>query len=214
VQATESFTLPNGAVRPMTDVELDDFINGANPETTEGVKLARVVNTPTVAASVALDASENDRPSEHAIVDVEAQKRFVLAGNAIFTLRSLKTGKRFTYKVSKAKPNPSFPNQGPTYFVSLLNGPENTSNYQYMGLMQNFGALAWGVRQTRGSRVSAMADSYKGIVWFLGNVANGKPVSNVEVFHAGKCGRCGRTLTVPESIESGIGPECAKKGEF
>jgi hypothetical protein len=27
--------------------------------------------------------------------------------------------------------------------------------------------------------------------------------------HAGKCGRCGRKLTVPQSIETGIGPECA-----
>jgi hypothetical protein len=32
-----------------------------------------------------------------------------------------------------------------------------------------------------------------------------------KVHHEGRCGRCGRTLTVPESIESGIGPECAKK---
>jgi hypothetical protein len=29
------------------------------------------------------------------------------------------------------------------------------------------------------------------------------------VWHEGRCGRCGRKLTVPESIESGFGPECA-----
>jgi len=29
--------------------------------------------------------------------------------------------------------------------------------------------------------------------------------------HEGKCGRCGRKLTVPLSIETGIGPECASK---
>jgi hypothetical protein len=32
----------------------------------------------------------------------------------------------------------------------------------------------------------------------------------IEVWHEGKCGKCGRTLTVPSSIESGIGPECMK----
>lgn len=32
----------------------------------------------------------------------------------------------------------------------------------------------------------------------------------VEIWHEGKCGRCGRQLTVPESIESGFGPECVK----
>lgn len=28
----------------------------------------------------------------------------------------------------------------------------------------------------------------------------------------GACGRCGRKLTVPGSIASGIGPTCAEKG--
>ena len=31
----------------------------------------------------------------------------------------------------------------------------------------------------------------------------------VEVWHEGICGRCGRKLTVPESVERGLGPECA-----
>lgn len=33
----------------------------------------------------------------------------------------------------------------------------------------------------------------------------------VEVWHEGRCGRCGRRLTVPESISTGFGPECVKK---
>ena len=32
-----------------------------------------------------------------------------------------------------------------------------------------------------------------------------------EVFHVGTCGRCGKKLTTPESILTGLGPECAKK---
>lgn len=28
--------------------------------------------------------------------------------------------------------------------------------------------------------------------------------------HVGKCGRCGRKLTTPKSIETGLGPECEK----
>jgi hypothetical protein len=32
-----------------------------------------------------------------------------------------------------------------------------------------------------------------------------------DVHHEGKCGRCGRKLTVPESVKSGFGPECAGK---
>lgn len=29
------------------------------------------------------------------------------------------------------------------------------------------------------------------------------------IYHLGRCGRCGRALTVPSSVESGFGPECA-----
>jgi hypothetical protein len=31
---------------------------------------------------------------------------------------------------------------------------------------------------------------------------------NLEIWHEGRCGRCGRKLTVPESIHNGYGPEC------
>jgi len=35
-----------------------------------------------------------------------------------------------------------------------------------------------------------------------------------ELMHEGRCGRCGRPLTRPESIQSGIGPICATLGGF
>ena len=35
--------------------------------------------------------------------------------------------------------------------------------------------------------------------------------ANVTVWHEGKCGACGRKLTVPDSIKSGIGPVCAAR---
>jgi hypothetical protein len=33
---------------------------------------------------------------------------------------------------------------------------------------------------------------------------------NLLKFGEGKCGKCGRALTVPSSILTGIGPECSK----
>lgn len=35
-------------------------------------------------------------------------------------------------------------------------------------------------------------------------------LGRIEVWHEGRCGRCARRLTVPESILIGIGPECAE----
>lgn len=39
-------------------------------------------------------------------------------------------------------------------------------------------------------------------------IAGGVIPPSLEVWHEGRCGRCGRALTVPESIASGIGPVC------
>ena len=33
-------------------------------------------------------------------------------------------------------------------------------------------------------------------------------ITKADGWHEGRCGRCGRKLTVPESIEAGYGPEC------
>jgi hypothetical protein len=44
--------------------------------------------------------------------------------------------------------------------------------------------------------------------WLFGHLLERRPLPRCTVHHEGRCGRCGRTLTVPESIESGFGPEC------
>jgi DNA-directed RNA polymerase subunit RPC12/RpoP len=33
----------------------------------------------------------------------------------------------------------------------------------------------------------------------------------IKVYHEAKCARCGHRLTVPESIETGFGPNCLEK---
>jgi len=62
------------------------------------------------------------------------------------------------------------------------------------------------------ARVGKDAPSVKAFDWFWRHMAQGDDVSTlVEVHHEGRCGRCGRALTVPESIKSGFGPECIGK---
>jgi Family of unknown function (DUF6011) len=47
--------------------------------------------------------------------------------------------------------------------------------------------------------------------WALVRVWNDLPLpEGYRLHHEGRCGRCGRLLTVPESITSGYGPECVK----
>jgi hypothetical protein len=136
--------------------------------------------------------------SDHRFATIADAKAFALAGNAIITLQSLRTGAHFTYKVRAAKND-----QG--YYVSLLSGPDNESDYSYLGMIRGgiFGL-------TKASRVSLNTPSVRAFEWFWNMVRDGIATELV-VRHEGRCGRCGRTLTVPESIDRGIGPECAGK---
>jgi len=127
---------------------------------------------------------------------------FTTAGNATLTLRSAKTGKRFTYKVRAPKDR----NAGQR-FVSLLTGADNTSDYTYLGLLTATGEF----RMTRASRMASDSLPVVAFGFFAKKVLiEGSLPEALEVRHEGHCGRCGRALTVPESIDRGIGPECIK----
>lgn len=125
-------------------------------------------------------------------------KRFFTLGNATFTVSNA-TGTHYTYKVSR-------PDEDKPYFVGLLTGPDNEASYTYMGLLD---PNTLQVRLTKASKYNLQSTPYRVINWALGKVAHGTPLpSGYAIQHEGKCGRCGRKLTTPESIERGIGPEC------
>jgi hypothetical protein len=127
-----------------------------------------------------------------------AIETFVLAGNAIFTLSNPNTGGRFTYRVRASKRDPSL------RLVSVLTGPDNSSDYTYLGLVNGEGRFFHGKKST----IASDAPSVKAFAWFWNHVENPAPAI---VQHEGRCGRCNRKLTVPESIATGLGPECAGK---
>ncbi len=126
-------------------------------------------------------------------------KGFMLAGKATFTIRSQATQNRFTFKVKKVQDATDL------FFVSLMTGSDNESHYSYMGVIRN-GRFA----RTAKSKISESEVSYKAFSWFWQNMLDNQMPTTVECWHEGKCGKCNRKLTVPESIERGIGPECWK----
>ena len=128
-----------------------------------------------------------------------AQKNFILAGKAIITVENVETGNRFTYKISAHK-------EKTLHFVSLLTGPDNLRDYSYMGTIFDAGEFRW----TRSSRVGKDAMSFKAFDYVWRKLLNGGLPKQIKIWHEGRCCKCGRVLTVPESIERGIGPECAQ----
>jgi hypothetical protein len=116
----------------------------------------------------------------------------------------------YTFKVSQSEPTERWPN--PAHFVNLLTGPDNTSDYSYLGMLNpNTGEI----RLTAKSCAGATAWSVRIVRRVMGAVFEGDGVESIrrngwDIDHEGRCGRCGRALTVPESIEVGIGPDCAE----
>ncbi len=130
-------------------------------------------------------------------------RTFALAGNAIFTVTSRKTGTRFTFKIQK--PSPTTP-----HFVKVLSGPDNENDYRYFGII--FNSTTFVHANPEKTTISPEAPSAQAFAWLWKNLHNPKALSQVEIHHEGRCCRCGRKLTVPSSVESGVGPECMKMG--
>ncbi len=145
---------------------------------------------------------ESTRAPESAMLGPTDTARFVMAGNATFTLVSKKTGARFTYRVREAKED-----DDSRMFVSVLTGSNNEGDYEYLGTIFEKKRFCHG----RKSRVGGESPSAKAFAWFFERLVRGGDLSECEVWHSGRCGRCGRKLTVPESVASGLGPECGSK---
>jgi len=131
----------------------------------------------------------------HQIKHSEALK-FIFAGKSIFTVKNPKTDNRFTFKVNKHKVDD-------IYFVNVLTGPDT---FQFIGTLNS----NTNYKHSRNSRITFESKSAKVFDFIIKGLRSNKLPQFIEIWHEGKCGRCGRRLTVPESIESGFGPECTK----
>lgn len=129
-------------------------------------------------------------------------KSFTLAGNATFTVENTATGGRYTFKVQAGKA------ENAPHFVKVLTGSDNTADYTFLGTIFGEGDFV----HSRKSAISREAPSAKAFAWLWQTLRAETPnLRTVRVLHEGRCGRCGRALTVPSSIESGLGPECSQK---
>jgi hypothetical protein len=130
-------------------------------------------------------------------------KDFIFGGNATFTVINTQTKNRFTFKVKHPKGNKD------VFFVSVLNGSDNYSNYTFVG---TFFSKSNSYRYSKKSSVGSDAQSAKVISWFFSRfIDNEEKYPFVQVYHEGKCGSCGRKLTTPQSIKTGRGPVCSGK---
>ncbi len=147
-------------------------------------------------------------------------KEFVIAGRAIFTLsvpapfvaEHPECSDRYTFQVKRKPATDRWPE---SWFINLLTGPDNSRDYSPLGRMNpETGAMRL-VRSTQMNDRSWSVKLVRRVLACVFEVANAKPEdilrAGFELRHEGRCGRCGRRLTVPESIDIGLGPTCAAK---
>lgn len=126
----------------------------------------------------------------------EAARVAITAGNATFTICSKTTGKHLTFKAKKAK-------RSGKIWVSVLTGPDNEADFEFIGGLDPETGMVRG-RGFEGPR--------RALNWINARIfGEGRLPETATVHHEGRCCKCGRKLTTPESIESGIGPVCAGK---
>lgn len=130
-------------------------------------------------------------------------KAFALAGKATISLQSGLTGMHYTYKITKHK------DKNDLYFINLLHGPDNEDDYQYIGCYYADTEYFNPCKTWKERAVFSWPPSLRAIKFFFEHI-NDIP-DKLFVYHEGRCGKCGRKLTTPESIERGFGPECYKE---
>tara|TARA_R110000765_G_scaffold347472_1_gene437578 strand:+ start:494 stop:940 length:447 start_codon:yes stop_codon:yes gene_type:complete len=140
--------------------------------------------------------------------DAQTAIDYITGGKATFTLTSAKSGNHFTFKANTAKSDDA--KAYPPLFIKVLDGPDNSWNgdWLYLGyIAADSDALK------AGRKGHPEAPSYKALDWTLRKLfETGLIPAEVTIQHEGSCCRCNRQLTHPNSIASGIGPECSKKG--
>lgn len=120
---------------------------------------------------------------------------FMLGGNSYVTLRSQKTGNRYTYRIVKR-------DDGMT-FVSYLAGSDNRKDYIYLGM------IVGDLKFTPTAKSPPEGDPHRAFRYAWRNLVLKQRIApDLEIWHEGRCGRCGRMLTTPESIERGFGEDC------
>lgn len=127
---------------------------------------------------------------------------FILGGNSTFTLKSRKSGKHFTYRARADESDPK------RVYVSVLTGGENERDYSFLGTIFRHNDIHAVFRHGKKSKISPEAQSAAAFRWFWDHAKNPPPA--VEFIKSGRCCRCNRVLTTPESVAAGIGPECSK----
>jgi len=150
-------------------------------------------------------------------IKLEMFKRFALAGFAIFTV-SWKHSKKKKYHTFKCVCTPRHPESKQEHGWDLyaLGGQDVHAWFiDHEGPWVYCGEFYWEGDKFMWQpslEVDYSSDTFKVWKWLFDRWWTLQQFENtVTIENHGRCGKCGRMLTTPESIRTGFGPVCLKK---
>lgn len=130
------------------------------------------------------------------LTDKDTIRKYILGGRGVVTLKS-PSGVHHTYVFRRPKNPTEFPDD--VLFVYALH---DKNKLFYIGMIES-GKF----RLTKSSRFLSDTPIVKGAFYIM-KMASHNFNTSMELYHEGMCSVCGRQLTNPKSILSGVGPKC------
>jgi len=148
--------------------------------------------------------------------------RFILAGNAWFAIKSLKTGTVFQYRVNASKSNQCMVNTATkAWWVEALGSTtgDMSSPYQYIGGLYRrdnntpkfYKGNAWTNSHGHTTNPLVLSPELEAFTWLWDKLVKNMLPPSLEFYHIGRCARCGHKLTDEKSIKLGFGPTCYRR---
>jgi hypothetical protein len=134
-------------------------------------------------------------------------RNYLFAGKAEFTLQSNVTGKHYTYRVLSKTEEPNYP----VKFLYVLSGSNNDSDWSYAGtvrMLKNNPSHEISYNTTPKAQFTRTSPAIIALRWLIWKLNKNELSPDLSFLHSGKCSACGRKLTDPESIRSGMGKIC------
>ena len=141
-------------------------------------------------------------------IDIKIALNYMLAGKSEFILHSTKTNQDFLYKLTKKESLGS--KEDDKKYIYFLN-VKLSNNYLYAGVIwfdtnENIFKFSKG----KNGNLDANDINIRSLLFIMNKLYTNDVPETCLIFHTGTCGRCGKKLTTPESILTGLGPSCAK----
>jgi len=130
--------------------------------------------------------------------------------NGTFTIHNPHTGNHRTLRIKTQSDKANFaPGKR---IISLLTGPDNTSDYKSFGFVYEEGIVVWGKYRSKNGPESDY-ERLAAILWSLWHERSKSPYAKfgLKLIDSCTCVYCNRQLTDTMSALTGVGPECAEK---